>query len=209
VKVTKLVHSCLLVETDAGNYLIDPGMYSWDSGVWSSIKQPDLTAILITHDHADHMYTPFLQALVDTHPGIKIHTNHSAAELLSHQGFSTVETTAPNGVSYFTAHHEEILLSERPENVGLHIANELSHPGDSHSFTETKRVLALPLTAPWGSAVNAIKLASTLLPEVIVPIHDWHWRESALLPFYDRLEAHFADQGIRFIKAVNGHTYDI
>jgi L-ascorbate metabolism protein UlaG (beta-lactamase superfamily) len=197
------------VECDEGTFLIDPGVYSWDSGIWSTISRPAITGILVTHEHADHLHTPFLQALVDTYPNATVHTNQSTASLLTAQGFDNVAAEPPEGATYFTAPHEEILLSARPENNGVHIANTLTHPGDSHSFTETKRVLALPLTAPWGSVVDAIRLATALKPEVIIPIHDWHWREAALLPFYDRLEAHFGEQGIRFIKAINGHSYEV
>jgi L-ascorbate metabolism protein UlaG (beta-lactamase superfamily) len=86
----------------------------------------------------------------------------------------------------------------------FNIGNIFSDPGDSFSFKSTKKILALPVQAPWGSLTQAVELAVSLKPEVIIPIHDWHWNEIARNAFYKRLEDYFKNEGINFISPQTG-----
>jgi hypothetical protein len=61
--------------------------------------------------------------------------------------------------------------------------------------------------APWGSTVNAVKLALELKPRYVIPIHDWHWNEQAREGMYKNLENIFKQNEITFIKAVNGEPF--
>ena len=91
-------------------------------------------------------------------------------------------------------------LYPQPDKIGVHYLDKFTDPGDSHSFTETKAILALPVQAPWGSKIAAINLALKLQPKYIIPIHDWHWRDEAREQSYNDLEKLFADKGITFYK---------
>jgi hypothetical protein len=84
--------------------------------------------------------------------------------------------------------------------------DSLTHPGDSHHFTETKQILALPITAPWGSTVNAVTLATDLKPKYIIPIHDGFWTDSWRRQMYGGMAQYFAAQGITFIEVVSGEA---
>jgi hypothetical protein len=110
-----------------------------------------------------------------------------------------------DGVAFFASPHEEVSpMFPQPEQIGVRYLDRLSHPGDSHNFSDTAPVLALPVTAPWGSTVRAVRLAIDLAPEHIIPIHDWHWKDEARQQAYDNLEKVFAKHGITFHKMVNG-----
>jgi L-ascorbate metabolism protein UlaG (beta-lactamase superfamily) len=85
----------------------------------------------------------------------------------------------------------------------------LSHPGDSHSFTETKQILALPITAPWGATIKGVNLAIKLKPKYVIPIHDWHWSEDARHGMYDGIEKAFANEDITFFRPETGEAMDI
>jgi L-ascorbate metabolism protein UlaG (beta-lactamase superfamily) len=89
----------------------------------------------------------------------------------------------------------------------VHYLDKLSHPGDSHSSTETKAVLALPVQAPWGSVRDATALALKLKPQYVIPIHDWHWSDQARAATYATLEKVLGEHGVTFIKAVNGEPF--
>ena len=49
MKLTHLGHACLLVETDGARLLVDPGAMS----AFEDVR--DLDAVLVTHQHADHV----------------------------------------------------------------------------------------------------------------------------------------------------------
>ena len=108
-------------------------------------------------------------------------------------------------MAFFDSPHESVEpLFRSPEQIGIHYLDKLSDPGDSHSFKETKAILALPVTAPWGSTIKALNLALELKPKHVLPIHDWHWRDEAREQTYDRFERILGEQGITFHKLQTG-----
>lgn len=209
MKITKFVHSCLLVETPERTAIIDPGQFSWESGLFKVDSLQRLDDIIITHEHADHMSLDFLQALTVRFPNASITTTPTAAAKLTNEGLKNIHTVSNGMVHLFAANHESTEpLGPPPQNTGVHYGN-LTHPGDSHSFAETKEILALPVTAPWGTMVHAAELGIRLKPKIIIPIHDWHWNETARQNAYNGLETFFAKQGIRLIKITDGQTVEL
>lgn len=205
MKITKLEHSCLLVETPEPvnrTALFDPGAMSEPYVDIDSLVYLD--DIFITHSHGDHMHVPLIKKLLEKFPDVRITGPREVVAKLKQEGvFATSEEF--EGVQFFDSKHEKVLpLFEPPEEIGFHYLDMLSHPGDSHAFTETKPILALPVTAPWGSMVNAVKLGLELQPQYILPIHDWHWRDEAREQMYELMESVFKESGITFLKLKNG-----
>ena len=204
MKITKLMHSCLLVEmTEPINrtVLFDPGVYSEQFVDVTSLMWLD--DIIITHSHPDHMSIPLVKKLVEKFPEVRITAPADAAKQLSEAGIKA-STDLPDGIELFDAPHESIApFSSTPQQIGVHYLGLLTNPGDSHTFRETRSVLALPVQAPWGSTVRAINLALELKPKYIVPIHDWHWHEEARLKMYSMMERVFSEQGITFLALTN------
>jgi len=58
MKLTHLGHACLLVETGGARLLIDPGTMS----TFEDVR--DLDAVLVTHQHPDHVDASRLMALL-------------------------------------------------------------------------------------------------------------------------------------------------
>lgn len=203
MKITKLGHSCLLVEMPNRTALFDPGVMSQvdvDSLQW-------LDDIFITHKHDDHMDVKVIKQLQDKFPEARITAAPDAAEELAKADIKNVQTTPPEGVRFFDSPHEAIrpfMDVDPPDEIGVHYLDLLTHPGDSHSFKETMPILALPVQAPWGSVVNAIRLALALKPKYILPIHDWHWSDEARRRVYGRLKQRLAEDGIEFLPLENG-----
>jgi L-ascorbate metabolism protein UlaG (beta-lactamase superfamily) len=128
-------------------------------------------------------------------------------EQLADAGITAVDTPQ-QGATLFDSPHEAIEpYGTTPQQQGFHYLDTLTHAGDSHHFRETKAVLALPVQAPWGSLVGSIRLALQLRPKIIIPIHDWHWSDVARTSTYDSLETLFKNEGIAFIKPVNGEPF--
>jgi L-ascorbate metabolism protein UlaG (beta-lactamase superfamily) len=201
MKITKFVHSCLLVEMPAPvnrTVLFDPGIFSEEALRAHNFEYLD--DIVITHQHQDHMQLPLIQWLVGKFPEVRILAPSDVVVQLTDAGI-TASTQPSDGLILFDSPHEVIrpfFDSEPPDEIGVHYLDKLSHPGDSHSFRETKEILALPVQAPWGSPNNAVKLALELKPKHILPIHDWHWSEQARAASYSSMQDVFSGQGITF-----------
>ncbi len=211
MKITKLVHSCLLVEMPAPinrTALFDPGVMSEQAVDVDSLEYLD--NIVITHAHPDHMSIPLIQKLVNKFPDARITGSSEVISALAEQSIVAVREETP-GIVFFASPHEDVqpLFPQPADEIGVHYLDTLTHPGDSHSFTETKAILALPMTAPWGATTRAVSLALSLHPQFIIPIHDWHWRDEVRQQMYDSLEKLFAEHDIRFYKPIDGEPFVI
>ena len=207
MKITKFVHSCILVETPERVGLFDPGMMSAEALDLSMIDRLD--DIFITHIHPDHYDPALIKQVILKFPKARITTNSEVKSALAIEGI-TASDQAPEGVKFFKSPHEDVRpVYPQPEENGIHYLDKITHPGDSHSFKETKTLLALPITGPWGSTIRAINLALELKPQYVVPIHDWHWREEARLQTYGMFEAILGENNIKFFKLETGQPVEI
>lgn len=207
MKITKYVHSCLLVETPDRVAIFDPGAMSYSSFKVEGLAKLD--DIFITHIHEDHLHMPFLKELIAKFPRARITAPAEVVEKLKAEGL-TAQSSPPEGVAFFDSPHESVEpLFPQPEEIGLHYLDKLSDPGDSHSFSETKAILALPITAPWGSAIKALNLAIQLKPKYVIPIHDWHWNDEARKQMYDGFAKVMDGEGITMMKPETGQTMTI
>jgi L-ascorbate metabolism protein UlaG (beta-lactamase superfamily) len=207
MKITKFVHSCLLVETDDRVALFDPGVMSAPHFKIDTLGKLD--DIFITHVHADHLDVGFVKQLIAKFPAVRITSTNEVVETLAGEGVKAT-TSAPAGVEFFESPHESVEpIWPQPENTGIHYLDRLTNPGDSHSFSETKDILAIPFTGPWGGNIRAINVVMELKPKHVLPIHDWHWREEALRGQYDTWEEYLGKQGIKFHKLETGQPVEI
>ncbi len=78
VKLSRLGHAAVLVETAATRVLIDPGVYS---DTWHALD--DLDAVLVTHQHPDHVDVAGVHGLVGANPGIRVLVEGQVAPLLA------------------------------------------------------------------------------------------------------------------------------
>jgi L-ascorbate metabolism protein UlaG (beta-lactamase superfamily) len=209
MKITKFVHSCLMVEMPEPvnrTAIFDPGFMS--EGVIDISKLRFLDDIIVSHGHPDHFSRQLIGELVRKFPKVRITAPPEVCAQLTADGIKA-SSDPSQGISFFDSPHEfgAPFMPQPPQNNGVHYLDLLSHPGDSHSFKETKKLLALPITAPWGSTIRAVQLACELKPKYVIPIHDWMWRDEWRIPTYDTLEKIFQEQGITFLKPVNGEPF--
>lgn len=209
MKITKFIHSCLLVEIPDRAAIFDPGVMSAEAlgAALPSLKRLD--DIFITHVHPDHCDPALIKQLIARFPDVRVTGPAEVVAVLAKEGIKASDQ-APDGVVFFDSPHETgAPLFPTPEEKGFHYLGQLSDPGDSHSFNETKDILALPVQAPWGSTRNAINLALALKPKHVLPIHDWHWSDAAREQMYGRFEQILGEQGITFHKLETGQPVDI
>lgn len=209
MKITKYVHSCLLIEDHGVAILIDPGGYSTGSGLLNVNELPKLDSVLITHEHPDHMDADFLKLLQERLPELLVAGSQSAVGKLEDEGVK-VSTDLPEGTTAEDASHQPLpWRTPVPDNRAFTVFDKLTHPGDSLEITKTASVLALPLQAPWGSTKEALDMALRLQPEKIIPVHDWHWRDEARTSMYAKAEKFLKGYGIKFLPVENGRSVEV
>ncbi len=209
MKITKLWHCCLLVETKGKRLLTDPGCFT----VEAHTKLENIDAVLFTHEHSDHYHLDSLRTLLEKNPEVQIFANTSVAELLTQENISHItiqnwETVDFEGIilTGYGVQHAEIHSSlPYSANTGFMFENRFFYPWDAYTDPGCPvEILALPVSGPWVKIGEAIDYALKLKPKVAFPVHDhfrygWsHMAPSKILP----------ENGIEFIPMVEGDSHE-
>ncbi len=199
MKISKHIHSCLLVENEGITVLLDPGNYSFDEKGLNIDSLSKLDFVGITHTHPDHMYPPFIKALLKKFPKAIVVGNSAVAQTLKSDGI-TVETKDNEIIKLSNGKHDKVFDLDVIDNAVLMVFNRLTHPGDTINISKTTEVLAFPIQGLWTNLTLAINKIVELKPKVVVPIHDWHWKEEVRKNVYDRAEKYLKQFNIEFKK---------
>lgn len=207
MKVSKHSHSCLLIEESGTTVLVDPGSYTEQDQSLNLNPISNLDYLLITHEHPDHFYLPLVEKIVAKFPTVKIMTNPSVGQQLAEKNIN-YSLESDDKISVTNVKHA-LMFGQQADNTIFKIFDRLTHPGDTHNVALTREILALPIQAPWGSYQDAVNLAIKLKPKIVVPIHDWHWREEARKAFYARTKDMLSKQGIGFVEIENNQEVEV
>jgi L-ascorbate metabolism protein UlaG (beta-lactamase superfamily) len=177
MKITKYGHSCLLIEEDKARILIDPGVYS--DGFQDLTN---LGAVLVTHQHQDHLSPENLVGLAGKNPGLKVYADEGSFQKLEDQEMLDVHAVHAGeefdvaGVKVQVVGTDHAVIHPTMQgipNVGYLVAKRFFHPGDNFTLPGVPvDVLALPAGAPWLKISEAIDYVLAIRPEIAIPIHD-------------------------------------
>lgn len=210
MKLTKYVHSCVLVEHNGKTVLFDPGIFSWNSKLIDVSTLPALDAVVVSHKHPDHSAEPFVRALAKAFPDAQWFAPSDAQADLKAWGVINVTNQSQDDFEIVEGNHAPVEpFSNQVANLVTHWAGVVTQPGDSHDFSETKEVLLLPIQAPWGTTIRAVNLALELKPKFVLPIHDWMWRDEWREISYDRFESALSGSGITFLRPIDGQPIEV
>jgi L-ascorbate metabolism protein UlaG (beta-lactamase superfamily) len=208
MQITKFGQCCLLIEVAGKRVLTDPGRFS--------VSQNDVTnidLILITHEHADHLHSESLQAILKNNPTAQVITNESVGKVLSELGisFEVLENALKTEccgliLEAFEGKHAEIYGDYgQVQNTGFFIAECLFYPGDAYIEPDKAvPVLALPVAGPWCKAAEAIAYAERVKPAKAFPVHDAVLNEQGLALTHGLFEAQLKIGGIEFTAMKDG-----
>jgi L-ascorbate metabolism protein UlaG (beta-lactamase superfamily) len=180
MRLTHLGHSCLLVEIGDRRILIDPGGFS---AGFEELNRLD--AVLVTHQHPDHVDLDRLPGVCQANPGALLGTDAQRAAVLRERGLDArvlVEgvdltlgavTISPRGAEHAFNHSRVPSVA----NVGVRVSASgepaLFHPGDAYDADPGEvDVLAVPINAPWTAVRDTIDFVRRIGPSSVVPIHD-------------------------------------
>jgi L-ascorbate metabolism protein UlaG (beta-lactamase superfamily) len=167
MQLTKLGHACVRLDKNGGRLVIDPG-------VWAGADALDgASAILVSHEHADHLDADAVRAALTSHPDTELYANPAVAAQFPGFGGRVHEvahgdtfTAAGFDVHVYGSEHAVVFpgLPVIP-NTGFAVDGTVFHPGDSFTVPEDPvPVLLLPVSAPWLKIAEAVGYAREVSP---------------------------------------------
>src|SRR4051812_10713121 len=142
MRITKYIHACLLIEDGPSRILFDPGRFSFIEGLVDPNVFRDLSAVIITPQHPDHIDDDPLKQKMGKNPSARLITNVEVRDRVTKLGLTAelLEDGTLNVAGFdlkaVHASHAKILNAELPVNVAYTVNDLLLNPGDSFDHTQ-------------------------------------------------------------------------
>ena len=207
MRVRKFGHSCLMVEERGESLLFDPGRHEFLDPAATPDAFAGVSAIVVTHWHPDHADPELIRRIVDR-SGARVFTTEDGERELGAAGVSaTVPAPGTTSVGAFTLRtmivpHAALLAGPPPANLACVVNDRLLHSCDSFDprLAEYRGVeaLALVVTAPWMTDLDAAAFVDRVAPRRVVPVHDGYlkdffrqWRHQTLRGYLEKKQIGF------------------
>lgn len=172
--ITKYTHSCLHIQQGDTAVLIDIGNFATKQRHVRDVKP--FSAILITHQHADHIDPDIADWLGDAR--VPTYANQDVAETFPELDITVVSDGQSFRVGDLTITPRDLPHckmpdgSDGPPNTGYVIDDTFFHPGDGIEIADlTVDTLAAPIAGPSVSLYSAVLLARQVGAKTVIPIH--------------------------------------
>ncbi|MFD0889337.1 MBL fold metallo-hydrolase [Streptosporangium algeriense] len=175
MKLTKFTHACVRLEKDGSALVIDPGAFGEESALQGA------RAVLITHEHFDHVEVERLRRAAEAEPSLEIWTNEAVAATLTDVP-ATVHVVR-HGDTFDTAGFAVRVVGEwhapnHPDmpivsNVGFLVDEEVFYPGDALTPPGTEvPTLLVPTNGPWLKLSEMVDYLRRVRPARAYSTHD-------------------------------------
>jgi L-ascorbate metabolism protein UlaG (beta-lactamase superfamily) len=194
MRITKFGHACVRIQTDGGVLVLDPGVFTDPEALDGA------DAVLITHEHADHVHPDHLRGT-----DVPIWTIAAVERLLREQApevADRVTVVRPGdrldvaGAAIEVVGEKHAVIHpdyDRFDNSGYVLesgGSSVYHPGDA--LTPPGRavdVLLAPVSAPWLKVGEAVDFVRAVAAPTSLAIHDRVYSDIGL----DMVAAHMAN----------------
>ncbi|GLY81242.1 MBL fold metallo-hydrolase [Actinoallomurus iriomotensis] len=208
MQLTKLGHSCVRLRKDDRTLVIDPGGLTPEDDAITGAE-----AVLITHEHFDHLEAERLRRALVEDPRLTVYTCRAVADILSDVGdrVRTVGegdafTAAGFDVAVVGQKHEIVHPDVPPvENVGFLIDEEVFHPGDAFTVVRAPTLL-VPGQAPWMKAPEMIQYLREVSPRRAYAVHDGLLNDAGLGLLESQLSGEGKQQDAEFRRLKPGES---
>lgn len=182
MQLTSHGHACVRLDGAGARLAVDPGTFSDAQGALAGA-----TAVLITHEHPDHVDAPAVAAALRADAGLQAWGTAGAVAALTGAGAPAerVHTAQPGDVLELGAARvtvgggaHALIHPAIPRATNVTYLVDLDgasayHPGDSFDTPPTGvDVLLTPVSGPWlklGEVIDFVRAASA---RYVVPTHD-------------------------------------
>jgi L-ascorbate metabolism protein UlaG (beta-lactamase superfamily) len=204
MRLIKHGHACVRLEGEGAVVVLDPGMFTAADAVDGA------TAVLVTHEHADH-WTPELLRATDA----PVFTIEAVAARILEQAPDVAERvhvvrpgdTFDSGVPVeVVGEKHAVIHPELPhfDNSGYLLTvggTTIFHPGDALTVpADTPDLLLLPVSAPWLKVSECIDYARDVGAARSVAIHDAVYSEAGLRIADNHLARFLAPRGQEYVR---------
>ena len=198
MKLIKYPQSCFVIESGGKKIIIDPGSFFAEK--FSARDFLDVSAVLLTHQHMDHLDTKSIKMFAENN--IPIYGNSDVAAKLSADRIKINEVK--NRVKFSVAGFQfepvdlphcqilsckvcgrkfpvkpcpdhpkaEIVFVAGPPNTGFLINGVFFHPGDGVELAGfTAKNAGIPIVGPTIDHERAWKFVKSLEAKIIIPMH--------------------------------------
>jgi L-ascorbate metabolism protein UlaG (beta-lactamase superfamily) len=175
MELTKHGHACVVLSDGERRLVIDPGAFTEPSALDGA------SAVLITHEHADHFVPDRVRAALDADPALEVWTNKSVAAQL--EGLGSRVHVVGNGDAVTAAGfevrvHGELHAEIHPDvpriaNIGFLVNGQVFHPGDALTVPDQPvETLLVPMHAPWSRTADLIDYVRAVHADQAFGVHD-------------------------------------
>lgn len=212
MRLTKLGHACVRLEKDGATLVIDPGVWSGPDALTGA------SAILITHEHADHLDAAAVRAALAGDPALQVWTNAAVAAELADAGdrvhvvsHGDVFTAAGFDIGVYGQQHA-LIHRDIPviPNTGFAVDGQVFHPGDALTVPQDRMdVLLLPANAPWLKVSEMIDYVREVAPQRAYAIHDGLLNANGLGLMQSLLKVAAAPTGAQYVRLEPGTSVEV
>ena len=213
MQLTKYTHACVRFDDGDRTLVVDPGAFS---EVDAALDGAD--AVLITHEHADHIDVDKLRAALERDPRLRLWAPPSVAGGFADLGEQV--TAAEPGQAFdaagfsiraFGGQHAVIHPAiPTIANVGYLIEGTVYHPGDAFFVPPVPvGVLLAPMHAPWSKLSEVIDFTIAVKAPKVSGIHDSLLGPTGLGMVQSMVGQFGEPHGSEFVALASGDTLDV
>ncbi len=167
----------MVLELQGVRLLTDPGSFTDAQNELTGID-----AVLITHEHQDHLHIESLKKILANNPQAVVVSNNAVGSILQKEGIAYTkvadgESTEIKGIKVegFGKDHALVYPPNLGlvENTGYFVADTFYFPGDNfHNPGKQIDILALPVADPWMKIADAVDFAKLVKARTAFGVHD-------------------------------------
>jgi L-ascorbate metabolism protein UlaG (beta-lactamase superfamily) len=175
-----------------------------------------ISAVVVTHNHPDHLNEAFVEAVNQSSPNAKWYGTQETATTLKTLGITGLLSSQDEDIQYIESAHADLSpwFDEQPQHTSYVVFGEMLISGDCQTLASAHgaRILAAAVNGgPWGAVVGFTKMIESMSdrPEVVIPLHDWHWNEAARSAIYARLSVVLAMFDVELIQTADRDSQEV